>query len=449
MEKLEWITKKVKVKDLVKLEINPRKITEQKKAKLVESLEKFNLVEIPAVNTDLEIIGGNQRVTALMLVGRGDEEIDVRFPNRKLTKKEVKEYAIISNTHAGEFDFDILEAEFSDIDFAEIGFDIDGLDEWEKAAEQSRENEAVEDDFEVPPTEEIKTDIVQGDLFEIGEHRLLCGDSTDVEQVGKLMNGKLADMVMTDPPYNVNYDRDNDDKIQNDNMNSMAFYTFLLNFYKSFSKYTKNGGVWYVWHTDNERINFTKAFEDAGFYFSQCLIWVKNSLILGRLDYHKKHETCLYGWKKGAGHYFTNERTHTTVIEDKLDIKKLKRVEIEKLLADILSDKSKSSVIYHNKPIKSDLHSTMKPILLLAPLIENSSKQKWIVSDGFLGSGSTMIASHQINRICYGMEIEPKYCDVIVTRMMKLDNSLVIKRNGVDETRKWLEKVRLMEGKSS
>lgn len=159
MEKLQWETKKVKVKDLIQLDINPRKISEQKKQKLIESLEKFNLVEIPAVNTDMQIIGGNQRVTALVLVGRGDEDIDVRMPNRKLTKKEVKEYAIISNTHAGEFDFEILELEFADIELAEIGFTIEGLDDWKNKQDTLLAGEVQEDDFYVP-VGGIETDIV-------------------------------------------------------------------------------------------------------------------------------------------------------------------------------------------------------------------------------------------------------------------------------------------------
>ncbi len=207
MEQLKWETKKVKVKDLIQLDINPRKISEEKKQKLVESLEKFNLVEIPAVNTDLQIIGGNQRVTALLLVGRGEEEIDVRFPNRKLTKKEVKEYAIISNTHAGEFDFEILDLEFADISIGELGFEIEGWDDWKNKQDTLLAGEAQEDDFDVPDGG-IETDIVLGDLFEIGEHRLLCGDSTDSDAVAKLMNGEKADIMVSDPPYGIDLDTD-------------------------------------------------------------------------------------------------------------------------------------------------------------------------------------------------------------------------------------------------
>lgn len=199
MEQLKWVTKKVKVKDLIQLDINPRKISEEKKQKLVESLEKFNLVEIPAVNTDLQIIGGNQRVTALMLVGRGEEEIDVRFPNRKLTKKEVKEYAIISNTHAGEFDFEILDLEFSDISIDDLGFEIDGWDDWKSKQDTLSAGEVQEDDFDVP-VGGSETDIVEGDIFEIGQHRLLCGSSTQTDTWNRLMGDELADLVITDPP---------------------------------------------------------------------------------------------------------------------------------------------------------------------------------------------------------------------------------------------------------
>lgn len=410
MEKLEWTTKKVRVKDLVKLEINPRKITEQKKAKLVESLEKFNLVEIPAVNTDLEVIGGNQRVTALMLVGRGDEEIDVRFPNRKLTKKEVKEYAIISNTHAGEFDFDILEAEFSDIDFAEIGFDINGLEEWEKLVEQGGKNEAVEDDFEVPPTEEINTDIVQGDLFEIGEHRLLCGDSTDAEQVGKLMNGKLADMVFTDPPYgngsSGKYGRGQlgvRTILNDENFNIViAFFNLkICDVYVFFLQ----------WRTFKEAL---QMLENNNLKLKTIAVWdKKNAGLNGAGGLSEQWEAILVAgdvkYSRFGGNVFSVSR------EQK------KRI---------------------NSP-----HPHQKPIELLSNILEYFQIYNLLL-DPFLGSGSTMVACHQLKRICYGMELEPKYCDVIVTRMMKLDNSLVIKRNGVDETIKWLEKVNQMQLKA-
>jgi DNA modification methylase len=306
----------------------------------------------------------------------------------------------------------------------------------------AKELEAEEDDFDVPDGG-IETDIVLGDLFEIGPHRLLCGDSTQTDTWGKVMNGCLADMVMTDPPYNVDYASKNkmlnySDKgnriqtdIENDKMDGDSFYQFLYDFYTALGAYTKAGGSWYVWYSEAEGINFRKALIDSGILLKQNLVWVKNNIVLGRQDYQNKHESCLYGWKEGAAHYFVDNRTKTTVIEDNVNIAKLTKEQMKKMLTEILSEKTPTTVLRADKPHKSVEHPTMKPILLIAPLIQNSSKEGWIVSDAFLGSGSTMVASHQLNRKCYGMELDPKYCQVIVDRMLKLDPTLEVKRNGL------------------
>ena len=401
-EKLKWETKKVKVKDLIELDINPRKISEAKKQKLIESLEKFNLAEIPAVNTDMQIIGGNQRVSALMMVGRGEEEIDVRVPNRKLTKKEVKEYAIISNTHAGEFDFEILDLEFADIEIGELGFEIEGWDDWKNKQDTLLASEAQEDDFEVP-VGGSETDIVEGDIFEIGQHRLLCGSSTQTDTWKRLMGQELADLVITDPPYNVAYVGKTKDalKIANDMQSDGNFYQFLYDFYTALGSYTKAGGAWYVWFADVEIVNFAKAFQDAGMKLAQMIIWQKNNIVMGRKDYHFKHEPCLYGWKEGAAHGWYNDRKQTTVLN-------------------------------FDRPQRNAEHPTMKPIPLIAYQMGNSSKADDIVCDGFGGSGTTMIAAHQMKRRCRMMELDPKYCQVIIDRMRKLDPTLVIKKNGVE-----------------
>lgn len=400
MEKLTWETKKVKVKDLIQLDINPRKISETKKQKLVESLERFNLVEIPAVNTDMQIIGGNQRVTALMLVGRGEEEIDVRMPNRKLTKKEVKEYAIISNTHAGEFDFEILELEFADISMEEIGFDVVGWDDWKTKQDNLLAGEAKEDDFDVPAGG-LETDIVEGDIFEIGQHRLLCGSSTQTDTWGRLMGQELADLVITDPPYNVAYTGKTKDalKIANDKQSDGNFYQFLYDFYTALGSFTKAGGAWYVWHADSEGANFRQAMKNAGIMVKQCLIWVKNSMVMGRQDYHWKHEPCLYGWKDGAAHGWYSDRRQTTVLN-------------------------------FERPQRNAEHPTMKPIPLIAYQMGNSSKADDIVADGFGGSGTTMLAAQQMKRRCRMMELDPRYCQVIIDRMRKFDPTIKITKNG-------------------
>lgn len=400
MKQLKWQTKKVKVKDLVQLDINPRKISEEKKQKLVESLEKFNLVEIPAVNSDLQIIGGNQRVTALLLVGRGDEEIDVRFPNRKLTKKEVKEYAIISNTHAGEFDFEMLDLEFADIELEDIGFDIEGLDAWKIKQDNVLATEIKEDDFDVP-VGGSETDIVEGDIFDIGRHRLLCGSATQTDTWKRLMGDELSDLVITDPPYNVNYTGGTKDAltIKNDSMADADFYQFLYDFYSALATFTKEGGAWYVWHADSEGANFRGAMKAAGIMVKQCLIWVKNSMVIGRQDYQWKHEPCLYGWKEGAAHGWYSDRKQTTVLN-------------------------------FDRPRRNAEHPTMKPIPLIAYQMANSSKADDIVADGFGGSGTTMVAAEQMNRRCRMMELDPKYCQVIIDRMIELNPSIKITKNG-------------------
>lgn len=400
MEKLKWETKKVKVKDLIELDINPRKISDAKKQKLIESLEKFNLAEIPAVNTDMQIIGGNQRVSALMMVGRGEEEIDVRVPNRKLTKKEVKEYAIISNTHAGEFDFEILEEWFvEDVNIEEIGFEIPGWDDWQTQLDKELVGGVQEDDFNVP-VGGSETDIVEGDIFEIGQHRLLCGSSIQTDTWKRLMGEELADLVITDPPYNIDYSgRSNGHKIKNDKQTDSNFYQFLYDFYTALGTFAKESATWYVWHSEKERLNFQKAMNDAGIELKQTLIWNKNNIGMGS-PYRWKHEPCLFGCK----------------VNSKIQW---------------FSDKSQATVLNFERPQRNAEHPTMKPIPLIAYQIGNSSKAGDIVADGFGGSGTTMVAAHQTDRRCRMMELDPRYCQVIVDRMRKLEPGIKVLKNGI------------------
>jgi len=415
--------KKAKISDIKVNPNNPRLIKDDKFKKLVKSIKDFpEMLDIRpiVVNKDMIILGGNMRYKACKEAGLKEVPIIVT----DLTEEQQREFLIKDNTSGGEWDWNMIANEWDVEQLAEWGLDVP-LD-----FETELEAEAEEDDYAVPEGG-IETDIVLGDLFEIGEHRLLCGDSTQVDTWQKVMNDKLCDMVMTDPPYNVDYQGGTGLKIMNDKMDNNSFYQFLYDFYTALGSYTKKGGAWYVWHADSEGANFRQAMKDAGIMVKQCLIWVKNSMVMGRQDYQWKHEPCLYGWKEGAAHYFTNERTHTTVIEDKIDVRKLTKDQMKKMLIDIMSDKNKTTIINCDKPFRNAEHPTMKPILLLAPLIQNSSKEKEIVGDGFLGSGSTMVASHQLKRKCYGMELDPKYCQVIVDRMKKLDPTLEVKRNGI------------------
>ena len=424
---------KVKISEIKTNLKNPRLIKDDKFRKLVKSIQEFpQMLELRPIVVDENniVLGGNMRLKACIEVGLKEVFI-VKADD--LTEQQKDEFIVKDNVGFGEWDWDILANEWDTEKLQDWGLDLP-LDL------SVQELEAEEDDYEIP--DEINTDIVIGDLFEIGEHRLLCGDSTQVDTWQKVMNDKLCDMVMTDPPYNVDYSSKNkmlnySDKgntnqtdIENDKMDNNSFYQFLYDFYTALGSYTKQGGAWYVWHADSEGINFRSAFTNSGLFLKQSLIWVKNNMVLGRQDYQWKHEPCLYGWKEGAAHYFTSERTHTTVIEDSINVNKLTKDEMKKMLTEMLSDKTKSTIIHCDKPHRSAEHPTMKPILLLAPLIQNSSKENEIVADGFLGSGSTMVASHQLKRKCYGMELDPKYCQVIIDRMKKLDPSLEIKRNG-------------------
>ena len=403
---------------------NPRVIKDDKFAKLVKSIKEFPkmmALRPMVINSDNIVLGGNMRLKALKKIGY--KEIPDEWVKRAedLTEEETRRFIIADNVGFGEHDWGMLANEWDVEELGEWGLDIPNF--------EVKKLEAEEDDFDVPEGG-IETDIVLGDLFEIGEHRLICGDATQTDTWGKIMDKEEADMVMTDPPYNVNYQGGTGLKIMNDKQKDEDFYQFLYDFYTSLGSYTKKGGAWYVWHADSEGANFRQAMKDAGIMVKQCLIWVKSSMVMGRQDYQWKHEPCLYGWKEGAAHYFTEERIHTTVIEDRIDIKKLTKDQMRSMLLEIMSDKNKTTVIHCDKPIKNTEHPTMKPILLLAPLIQNSSKEKELIADGFLGSGSTMVACHQLNRKCYGMELDPKYCQVIIDRMRKLDPTLVIKRNG-------------------
>jgi len=270
----------------------------------------------------------------------------------------------------------------------------------------------------------------------------MCGDSRKAEDFKKLMNGRKADLVVTDPPYNVNYGdkaemldqyekgHRNTTRIINDNMSDASFYKFLFDFYKQMISNLKEGGSYYIFHSDTEGYNFRKALKNNGITIKQCLIWVKNSLVLGRQDYHWRHEPVLYGWKPGAAHYFINDRTQTTVIDDKVDLRKLKKSELFQMLSEILSEKTPNTIIYHDRPTINDLHPTMKPVTLMGYFIHNSSQIGEAVVDPFCGSGSTMVAADQMKRKCYAMDIDPINCEIIVDRMRKFNPEIKVTRNG-------------------
>jgi site-specific DNA-methyltransferase (adenine-specific) len=373
---------------------NPRVIKDDKFSKLVQSikdfpemLEKRPLVCFTDTDGKLVVLGGNMRLKAAKECGL--KQLPVLLAD-DWTEEQKAQFLIKDNVGFGEWNWDELQSDW----------DVKQLEEWGLDLPDFKTDEvleAEEDDFDTTPPEEAKT--VLGDLYEIGEHRLLCGDSTDIDSVSKLMNGVLADMCHTDPPYNIDYEGGSKkrEKIANDKLDD--FPKFLYDVYTTISTALKKGGAIYVWHAPSETHNFIQQFLNAGFLFKSYIVWNKNNSTFGRSDYHWKHEPCIYGWLDGASHKWCGDRKQTTVWD------------IE-------------------RPSRSDEHPTMKPIPLCSKPLENSSVEGDIVLDVFLGSGSTMVASHQLKRKCYGMELDPKYCDVIVKRMIKLDPSLIIKRNG-------------------
>jgi site-specific DNA-methyltransferase (adenine-specific) len=388
---------KVKISEVKINPKNPRLIKDDKFKKLVKSIQEFpQMLELRPIVVDENniVLGGNMRLKACKEAGLKEVFI-VKAEN--LTEQQKDEFIVKDNVGFGEWDWDMLANEW----------DTELLNDWglDLPIDLSvTELEAEEDDYSVPEGG-IETDIVLGDLFEIGEHRLLCGDSTQTDTFEKLMQGELADMVVTDPPYNVAYEGKTKDAltIENDSMGNDDFYKFLYDFYTALTTAVKKGGAIYVWHASSEVINFGKAMVDAGWLLKQQLIWVKNTMVMGRQDYQWKHEPCLYGWLKGDSHKWYSDRKQTTVIE-------------------------------WDKPSRNGEHPTMKPIGLFSYQIENSSKVGDIVIDAFGGSGTTMVACEQIKRKARVIEYDPKYCQVILERMIKLDPTLKVKKNGEDYT---------------
>ena len=409
-----------KVTDLVPYENNAR-INDGAVDAVANSIKEFGIKNPIIIDKENVIVCGHTRIKACEKLGI--EKVPCVVAD-DLTDEQIKAFRIADNSTAqiAEWDLEKLQAELENIDMDMVQF---GLQEQIEEIEKEFEKEVQED--EVPEVDEENEPICKlGDIWQLGRHRLICGDSTDKATVERLMDGKKADMVLTDPPYNVAYEGKTKEAltIQNDRMESEQFNKFLTSAFERMYESLKDGGAFYIWYANMEGYNFISACNNAKLKIKQYLVWVKNSLCLGRSDYQWKHEPCLYGWKDGAAHYFIDDRTQTTVFEDaKPDFKKMKKDELIKLIEEIYSDKISSTVIHEDKPAVSDLHPTMKPIKLLARQIKNSSKQTEIVLDLFGGSGSTLIACEQLNRTCYMMELDPKYCTVILKRYIAIKGS--------------------------
>lgn len=409
---------------------NPRQWTKAQLDELKASIEETpELLEARGCIVDYHegkyvCLGGNMRYAACKALGMSELPCYVVPEGTTILKK--KQIVAKDNVSMGEWDFDALANEWSDMDLEGWGVPIPP--EWQDRIKEAEEK-AKEDDFD-EEKEEIPARCAKCDLWQLGEHTLMCGDSTSEEDVRKLMGdgGIKADLMLTDPPYNVNITNSQGMTIQNDNMAQGDFRKFLSGAMNNAANALKPGGAFYIWYSHSEELNFREAVAKTGsLEVKQTLIWNKNSFTFGRQDYKWKHEPCLYGWKQGAGHWFRDEFNHPTVIEDNVDIDKLKKDELKEMLKNMLASPVSTDVIDADKPLKNDLHPTMKPLQLCGQLIHNSTRPGQIVLDLFGGSGSTMMACEQLGRKNYTMEFDPHYCDVILARWEKLTGKHAVK----------------------
>jgi DNA modification methylase len=403
----------VSIDKLVPYARNSRTHSDAQVAQIAASIKEFGFTNPVLIDGDGGIIAGHGRVMAAKSM-KLESVPCIRLGH--LSEAQKKAYVIADNKlalNAGWND-QMLGLELADLQG--LGFDLEltGFSKDELASIMAPEpTDGLTDEDEIPSIPE-QPKSQRGDVWLLGEHRLMCGDSTQADDLAKLMDGDKADLVWTDPPYNVAIDG-KAGKIMNDDMSDAEFRKFLDAVYARYFENMREGAVIYVAHADSERVAFTDCFVKAGLKMSQILVWAKQSGTLSRQDFNWKHEPILYGWKEGAGHYFCKDFTLTTVIDDDLDIDKLKKDEMVAMLKQI-KEQMPTTVIRHDRPTKSDLHPTMKPVGLVQRMVEWSSMDGWIVLDLFGGSGSTLIACQKANRRARLMELDPKFVDVIVKR---------------------------------
>ena len=365
----------LKIADIHPYERNARK-NDQAVDAVAKSIEQCTYVAPIVVDENYVISAGHTRWKALKKLGRTECECIVK---EGLTEEQKKKYRLLDNktNELADWDFDLLSDELDGLDFGDLELN------WGVGPED--EKEAKDDEYEVEVPEEPRSKSMQ--IYQLGRHRLMCGDSTKLDDVQKLMGEVRADMLLTDPPYNVSYEGKTKDAltIKNDSMGNDEFREFLVSAFKAADSVMKPGSVFYIWHAESEGYNFRGACFDIGWKVRQCLIWQKNSLVMGRQDYQWKHEPCLYGWKDGASHLWASDRKQTTILN-------------------------------FDKPIRNDKHPTMKPIPLFDYQIKNNTKGGDVVLDLFGGSGTTIMACEQNERSAYVMEFDPKYVDVIIDR---------------------------------
>lgn len=385
-------------------EKNAKKHPKKQIKQVADSIKEFGFNQPIVVDKNNVVIVGHGRLEAAKLLNL--KEVPVLRVD--LTDVQAKAYRLADNKlNESEWETNLVIDELKELNLQGFDIELTGFDKDLIIEPEDRDDEVPE----LP--EEPKSKL--GDIYQLGEHRLMCGSATEERDIMALMNGELAEMVWTDHPYNVDYEGGTGLKIQNDSMSNDQFYQFLFDFYYQTRQIMHNGCPIYVAHADSEAVNFRKALEDAGIELRQCIIWVKNSFVLCRQDYQWQHEPILYGWKSGAAHRWYGMFDKATVIDDEIDIKKLKKEDLQELVQSLRNER-KTTVIREKKPARSAEHPTMKPVSLIVKFLMNSSRQGDVVYDGFGGSGSTLIAAEKLNRKCYMMELDPKYVDVIVKR---------------------------------
>lgn len=379
--------KKMKIADLNPAKYNPRKELkpgDKEFEKLKNSIEHFGYVELIVVNTANHntVISGHQRLNVLKYLNVDE----IECVTVEMNETEEKALNIAMNKVSGEWNEQLLADLIVDLQSVDFNVDLTGFEapEVEQLFSKVYNKKIKEDDFDVDGELAKPTIARTGDIWFLGDHRVICGDATLPETYIRLMDGKKANLVLTDPPYNVDVE-ETAGKIKNDNMPDDKFYQFLFSAFVNMEQNMEQDASIYVFHADTQGLNFRKAFKDAGFYLSGCCIWKKNALVLGRSPYQWQHEPCLFGWKLNGRHQWYSDRKQTTIWE-------------------------------YGRPKASKEHPTMKPIALMAYPIQNSSMSHCIILDPFLGSGSTLMACQQTGRICYGIELDEKFVDVIVKR---------------------------------
>jgi site-specific DNA-methyltransferase (adenine-specific) len=424
---------------------NPRQISDKSVDAVAASIDSFGFKVPIVIDINNEIVAGHTRYKAAVKLGLNKVPCIVAGD---LTPKQIQAYRLADNKVAelSEWDIDKLNIELDDIDF---DMSVFGFDE-EQPDTDDLEN-IIQDD--IPEAPEPTTQL--GDVYALDKHRLICGDCTNQSTLKELLDGATADLVCTDPPYNTDIanvlagvskgrDKNNKDPLKNirkynannlanDNITTEQYAIFLDKAFGSIDGVLKQGGALYVFYALSEQGNVHSTFAKH-FKLYQYLIWVKQHFVLSHADYHYRHEPIIYGYKLGAGHYFTSSRSEDTVIDDSIDIsalKKMNKQELFQLAKDLMQrDQQPTTVLYEDKPARSEDHPTIKPVKLFARLIRNSSRAQEIVLDPFAGSGTTMMAAEQLGRRAYMCELEPKYCDIIVARWEQFTGQKAVKLSG-------------------